>query len=410
MGLQNSQGITTLPHGPAAAPVALRAAAARPKEARFLGWQQTLSRRIFPLYTILRPGHPLDKSTVSEKTLRENHFRVPRTPSPYPGVAPSPWHDLGTELDDPLTAGEAVGFAGLDYTVVRKPMAGFVDRDAATSVANRWVTTRTDTGEVLGIVGEGYEPVQNRDAFSFFDTLVADGTASYETAGIIGRGERMWILARLPGFMSVNENDHVNKYLLLSNSHNDFPSVRVKLTPVRVVCNNTLSAALQGAGEIRVRQTADGPEKMKKALAVLALSNRLFGDLEIIFNRMALTKITDRQLQDYVNTLLPVDRAAVDGTAAVRTRDAVLSLYETGQGADLSRGTLWGAFNCVTEYTDHLMVAGGSSRLESIWFGRGEELKIEAFRLAWRMMLILRRSTCFSGFLHRDSSGRWRCV
>jgi phage/plasmid-like protein (TIGR03299 family) len=381
---QHPQEVTKTPCVPV--PECIRAPVGRVQDVRFLGWQETLSRRVYPLYTILSAGHPLDKSTVSEKTLRENHFRVPRTPSPYPGVTPSPWHDLGTELDDPLTASEAVGFAGLDYTVVRKPMEGFVDRDTAADVSGRWVTTRTDTGDVLGIVGEGYEPVQNRDAFSFFDTLVADGTASYETAGIIGRGERMWILAKLPGFMSVNEDDHVNKYLLLSNSHDDCGSVRVKLTPVRVVCNNTLTAALQGAGEVHVRHTADGPENVKKALAVLALSTRLFDELDAVFNRMALTKVTDGQLLEYVKALVPDDGTGVDGAAAGRTREAVLNLYESGQGANLSRGTLWGAFNCVTEYTDHLMEADPSTRLESIWFGRGEELKLKAFRLAWRMM------------------------
>jgi len=386
MGRQSHQGNPGTPCGPFAPPEAVRAPAGRVQEVRFLGWQQTLSRRIYPLYTIHRKGHPLDKSTVSEKTLRENHFRVPRTPSPYPGVATSPWHDLGTELDDPLTAREAVGMAGLDYTVVRKPMAGFVDRSLAASVADRWVTTRTDTGEVLGIVGRGYEPVQNRDAFSFFDSLVADGTASYETAGIIGRGERMWILAKLPGFITVNENDHVNKYLLLSNSHEDCRSVRVQLTPVRVVCNNTLTAALQGAGEVHLRHTSRGSDDAKKALAVLALSNRLFGELDTVFNRMALTKITGDQLLDYVKALVPDDGMDVEGEAAGKTREAVLNLYESGQGAGLSRGTLWGAFNCVTEYTDHLMGGEPSTRLESIWFGRGEELKLKAFRLAGQMM------------------------
>ena len=383
---QRPQEITKTLRVPVAVPEDIRAPVGRVQDVRFLGWQQTLSRRIYPLYTILRPGHPLDKSTVCERNRRENHFRVPRTPSPYPGAAPSPWHDMGKELDDTLTANEAVGFAGLDYTVVIKPMAGFVDQDIDASVSDRWVTTRTDTGDVLGIVGEDYEPVQNRDAFSFFDTLVADGTASYETAGIIGRGERMWILAKLPGFMSVNENDHVNKYLLLSNSHDDCRSVRVKLTPVRVVCNNTLTAALQGAGEVHVPHTAGGPENVKTALALLAHSNRLFGELDAVFNKMALTKITDEQLLQYVKALVPDDGADADGAAAGRTRESVLNLHESGQGAALSRGTLWGAFNCITEYTDHLMEADPSTRLESIWFGRGEELKRKAFRLAAQLM------------------------
>jgi len=295
---------------------------------------------------------------------------------------------MGTELLYPATAREAIEFAGLNYTVVKKPLKEAVELNQPGKVPDRWATVRTDNGAVLGIVDDSYEPVQNRDAFKFFDNLVGTGEAISETAGSLGRGERIWILAKLPGYIKVNRKDIVGKYLLLSNSHDGSSLVRVKLTPIRVVCNNTLTAALQGAGEIQVRHTASAAEDLKQSASLLGLTNSLYEQLDAVFNRMALTKITDQQLQDYVKALVP-DEGEGEGEDFKKNqeiREAFLTLHESGQGADLSRGTLWGAFNCVTEYTDHGTEGNPSTRLESMWFGRGEQLKLKAFQLAERMM------------------------
>jgi phage/plasmid-like protein (TIGR03299 family) len=379
-----SLGGTITSHSPPPPPDYFRARVVQEQEVVFLGWQKTTSGDIYPLYNILKIGHPLYLSTVTEKTLQAQHLRIPRTPSPYQGVAPSPWHTLGNELVNPATAREAIESAGLDYTVAKKPMKEFVEPNDAADVSDRWVTVRTDTGDVLGIVEDSYEPVQNRDAFTFFDNLVGADEAIYETAGTLGKGERIWILAKLPGFIKVHGKDIVSKYLLLSNSHDGSSLVRVKLTPIRVVCNNTLTAALKGAGEINIRHTADAAEDMKQALSLLELTNSLYEQLDAVFNRMALTKISEKQLLDYVNALVPDNDEDNEKNQGIRK--SCLELHESGQGADLSRGTLWGAFNSVTEYTDHGMEGDPATRLESIWFGRGEQLKRKAFQLAERMM------------------------
>jgi len=355
------------------------------EDARFVGWQKT-SSDIFPLYNVLKVGHPSYLSTVTEKTLHSLHMRIPRTPSPYPDVAPSPWHNVGTELDNPATGREAIEAAGLNFTVVKKPLIEVVEFNNPLDAGERWATVRTDTGDVLGIVGDAYEPIQNRDAFTFFDHLVRAEEAIYETAGVIGRGERVWILAKLPGYIKVHGNDIVSKYLLLTNSHDGSSAVRVKLTPVRVVCNNTLTAALQGEGEVHIGYTVSAAENMKQALSLLGLSNSLYQKLDTTFSHMAATRITDKQLLDYVRALIPDKEADKDNAKNQRIREAVLELYESGQGANLSRGTLWCAFNRVTEYTDHEMEGNPTTRLESIWFGRGEQLKIKAFQLAGSMM------------------------
>ena len=174
-------------------------------DAIFLGWQKKSSKDIFPLFNITVADHPLYQSTVSEATLRRLHLRVPQIPSPYPETAQPLWHDMGFELNHPETAREAMQMAGLDYTVVKKPlgMKTGLKKEA-------YATLRTDTCDILGVVNESYEPVQNIDAFTFFDTPVADHEATYETAGVLGKGECVWLLAKLPGHITVHgvKEDH----------------------------------------------------------------------------------------------------------------------------------------------------------------------------------------------------------
>ena len=160
-------------------------------------------------------------------------------------IGESPWHKLGTKLDKPATAFEAIQAAQLDFMVVKFPIKTVRHE---LPVENHFATVRTDTLQTLGVVGSRYEPIQNKDAFDAFDTLVGEGEAIYHTAGALGKGERIWLLAKLPDYIRVNLNDIVEKYLLLVNSHDGSGSVKVKLTPIRVVCENTLSMALQGDG------------------------------------------------------------------------------------------------------------------------------------------------------------------
>jgi len=352
-------------------------------DANFLEWQGKLAGELFPLFNITVADHPLYKSTVSEETLRRLHLRIPRIPSPYPETGPSPWHNLGTELNHPKTARDAIEMAGLNYTVVKKPLKlkPGLKQDA-------YATVRMDTKDVLGFVNESYKLIQNIDAFTFFDELVAENEAIYETAGVLGKGECVWILAKLPGYINVHGNDIVNKYFLLTNSHDGSSHVRVKLTPIRVVCNNTLTAALQGAGEVQISHTPNAVQDLEQATTLLGLSNYLYEQLSAIFNGMAARKITAEQLRDYVRALVPDNEEAENTARTEKIRNSVLQLHESGRGAHLARGTLWGAFNSVAEYTDHMMLDEDSTmRLNSIWFGHGEQLKLKAFHLAQQMLI-----------------------
>lgn len=301
-------------------------------------------------------------------------------------VGEVPWHKLGTELEKPATAQEAIQAAGLDFKVALKPVKTVINRHRKI-VPNTFATVRTDTSEVLGVVGSRYQPIQNRDAFAFFDGIVDQDEAIYHSAGVLGKGERIWILAKL-AYIRVSKNDIVNKFLLLTNSHDGSMVVRAKLTPVRVVCSNTLSIALAGnEQEVRVRHTANAVQKLEQAHKLLGLTNHLYQQLDSVFNKMALKRFTEKQLMDYVKTLVPANPDAKFQTRNENIRQAILELHESGQGADMSRGFLWGAYNAVTEFSDHVQHSRDANKqLNSIWFGGGERLKLRAFNLAQKML------------------------
>jgi len=301
-----------------------------------------------------------------------------------------PWHQLGRRLDKPATAAEALEEARLNYTVVKKPLKAIISGRHYADVPGSFATVRIDTNVVLGVVGSRYEPVQNKDAFNFFDPLVDRSEAIYHTAGVLGRGEKIWLLAKLPDYIRVGKKaDPIEKFVLIYNSHDGSSVVRTKLTPIRVVCNNTLSTALSGVEqEVRIRHTPSATEKLQEAHKLLGLTNQLYTQLDYIFNRMALRKVSGQQLVDYVKTLVPDNPEAENKTRTENIRNQILYLHDDIPEAAMHRGTLFGLVNATSEYCDHNGdQKDPSKQLRSIWFGgSGEQLKLRAFKLAESML------------------------
>lgn len=304
-------------------------------------------------------------------------------------VGETPWHRLGIKLDRPATAQEAIDFANLNYPVEKRALKAVLPGRQLIDVPNQFATVRMDESlSILGTVGRRYQVIPNVAAFSFFDGLIDRDEAVYHSAGVIGKGERCFILAKLPGHIRVLKNDPLDKYVLLLNSHDGSTPTLARFTSVRVVCQNTLSAALSGSEQsVSIRHTANAQQKLEEAHKILGLYNSLAAQLQFIFNRMALTKITDKQLLDYVKTLIPQNEEAESNVRTDNIRNTLLELNETGRGAELARGTLWNALNCVAEYTDHVQNSQNPQKaLKSIWFGSGEQLKQRAFKLAESML------------------------
>lgn len=308
-------------------------------------------------------------------------------------VGEVPWHRLGTKLDQPATAREAIEAAGLNYLVELKPLRTADGHD----VPMRKATVRADTNEVLGVVGNGYVPVQNFQAFGFLDAVVADGGLRYHTCGALGRGERVWLLAKLPGHIRVKDSaDIVDKFLLLSNSHDGSAALRVYFTPVRVVCQNTLALAerrSRGQG-VSILHKGDLEAKIREAQQVLGFAARFYDDAAEQINRLASHYPTAAQVSAYFRELYPDPEEGKDNTRAANVRQELERLFVEGIGHDepAIKSSTWAAFNAVTEFVDHVRPGRGandadraSRRLDSIWFGSGARLKQQAWNLALAM-------------------------
>lgn len=305
----------------------------------------------------------------------------------------SPWHGLGQKLDAPATAQEAIMAAGLDFEVQLTPIATY---DGLT-VEGRRAVVRYDKQEVLGVVSDRYVPVQNRQAFSFLDCCVADGGLRYHTAGALGRGEKIFLLAKLPESIRVkNSDDLVDKYLLLSNAHDGSAALRIFFTPIRVVCQNTLNLAeRRGQGQgVSILHKGNLEAKIREAQRVLGLAQRFYDDAAARIDSLASHYPSQQQLKQFFASLYPDPEESKDNARAKKVREELQRLFDEGIGHDdpAIKGTSWTALNAVTEYIDHRRSTRGkddsdraSRRLDSIWFGSGANLKAKAWDLALQM-------------------------
>jgi phage/plasmid-like protein (TIGR03299 family) len=241
---------------------------------------------------------------------------------------------------------------------------------------------------VYGVVGAHYTPLQNREAFQFFDPIVGEGAAIYHTVGALGNGEHVWILAKLPGHIHVVGDDIAEKYLLISNSHDGKSSVRVKFTPVRVVCQNTLTMALKRGSVVRVAHTKSVVDNLKNAREMLGIINSGFQEFEVLYTKMADLLVDSSLLDRYLRAVFP-DPENHDGEKAREIagqhRAWAEHFFAEGRGNQEKgvKGTLWAAYTGVTEYVDHHRGKKTSEQhLYSVWFGAGYQIKSRAFESA----------------------------
>lgn len=303
----------------------------------------------------------------NEKTQKHSFFSVKE----------KAWHSLGQIITDYPTSAEAIKHAGLDYIVAKRSLITFseyIDQQGMLNsipdieVDNFYANVRTDTNEVLGVVGKDYNIVQNVDAFAFFDSIVGgkDGIL-YETAGALGKGERIFITAKLPDYIRVGRVDCIEKYLFLTSSHDGFGSISASFTPVRICCQNTLNAALKNhTNSIKIRHTASAQERLKQAHQLLGITNQLANELEEVFNHWSKVKITDRQVKRLVQLAMAPNKETLNNlktnkqdefsSAYTNIVNNVLeyALTSPTQQMETTKGTLFGAYNGVTGYFQNM--------------------------------------------------------
>ena len=310
-------------------------------------------------------------------------------------VKEKPWHGLGQVVQEYPTSEEAIRYAGLDYSVVKSPLFttakelaiatdGTIQDNHSIAVPNFYATMRTDSNTVLGVVGKDYEIVQNRDAFSFFDSIVGGGDGiQYETAGALGNGERIFITAKLRGNIMVGNNDPIEKYLFLTTSHDGSGSITAAFTPIRIVCANTLSAAMHcKSNTVRIRHTSNAKQRLEQAHKVMGISNKLSAELEGIFNQWAKVRITDKEVKRLIEmamapnkeTLLKLQTGRMDEASTMYKNvcDDVFAyaMMNDTQQLDTTKGTVFGAYNAVTGYFQNVRnYRDDEAKLKSLLMG-----------------------------------------
>ena len=211
-----------------------------------------------------------------------------------------PWHDLGTRVCEAPASKDALHFAGLDWKVDQEP----IYTAEGIQIAGYQANIRDTDRKVLGVVTDRYKVVQNTEAFSFTDALLGEGVR-YETAGSLQGGRKVWLLAKLPQEYII-AGDRISPYLVFSNTHDGSGAVRVAITPIRVVCSNTLNLALQTAKRsFSMIHTGDIREKMKEARDTLFLADRYMDHLGKEIEKLRMQKLTDTQAEEYIKLLLP---------------------------------------------------------------------------------------------------------
>jgi phage/plasmid-like protein (TIGR03299 family) len=273
------------------------------------------------------------------------------------------WHSLGKVTEGALTSEEAIKEALLDWKVIQEPVT-FGKKHIV--VPGKFVNVRQDTGVPLGIVGANYEVVQNKDAFTFFDSIVGKKEALFETAGALFEGQRIFISAKLPDYIKVAKDDLIEKYLFLTTSHDGSGSIIGAFTPVRVVCNNTLNAALTGLKNstgpiVRLRHTTSVKERLEEAHKLMGITNQLATEMQEIFITMSKKKIVEKQLthlivatlksKEYLNKIWIGDPKDVS-TRMKNQVTEIVTYAKTNESQQMAStdGTVFGAYNAITGY------------------------------------------------------------
>jgi phage/plasmid-like protein (TIGR03299 family) len=285
-------------------------------------------------------------------------------------VGTTPWHGLGNKVEADIGIEDAIVSAGLDWEV------GLKDLQTVDGVpVNHRATYRKSDGSILGVVGPRYTPLQNREAFDWFQPFLDAGECGIHTAGSLHSGQKVWVLAQLNRDNSeIVPGDEVCKFILLSNSHDGTTAIRVGYTPIRVVCVNTLAFAHSHADSklIRIRHTRSSKNNLEQVRDIMDNINAGFEATAEQYRFLASKNFNQADIRRYVKVMLGIEGTA-DGDIKTRTRnimDEILALVEgPKQSATNVRGTWWAAYNGFNEYLNYNKGRTEDNRLDSLWFG-----------------------------------------
>lgn len=304
-----------------------------------------------------------------------------------------PWHGMGVILDAPQTSEEAIVAAGLNWEV-EKRQAYFVNKNGVNEkIPDQFGVIRTWDETCLGDAGKNWQPLQNKDAFKFFDPFVQSGEASYETAGSLENGKRVWILAKINRApIEIVKGDVVEKYILLTNYHKAGVAVTGGLTPIRVVCNNTLTGAIMSSRSrlFKANHSSKMNQRLEDIQASIAEADMAFQSAAEAYRTMARKQLSTKLIEEFLANTFQWQQtdnlSKREESFKIKQTETILRLMETGRGADIQgvKGTVWGLYNGITEFVQHEQ-GKDESRLKNAWFGSGMALNERAYSEALRL-------------------------
>ena len=294
-----------------------------------------------------------------------------------------PWHGLGTQVSDDISTDGMMEAAGLDWSVTKQPMYYMDDLGEMGEVPGKSALVRSSDNKVMDIVGQDWNPVQNAEAFEFFREFVDSGDMKMHTAGSLKDGKMVWALAKVNDGFTIKTDqgeDSVESYLLFSNPHQYGKSIDVRFTPIRVVCNNTLTLSLNQNVDQYVRMGHQRPFNAEDAMATLGMAHKKLETYKEAAEYLCQKSYTSEQMVDYFNQVFP--SASDRDSNKSRVAQEVM---HTQAGANLGEGTFWQLFNTVTYMTDHTLGRNSDTRLQSSWYGQNQNVKKKALELAVSM-------------------------
>lgn len=295
-------------------------------------------------------------------------------------AGPVPWHGLGTQVPADLTPEQILEAAGLDWEVYKVPAFASVNGEQVD--VNRSALVRDADHKVLDVVSNDWNPVQNAEAFDFFNEFVMAGDMEMNTAGSLKGGQIVWGLAKVKESFELFKGDQIDSYLLFSNFHKYGFSTDVRFTPIRVVCNNTLTLSLNSSVERMVKFSHRQAFNADLAKDMLGIATDKLAKYKEMAAFLGSKKAKHESVIEYFERVFPMSSTKEDVKELSRNAKASLAILDKQPGHQYAEGSWWQPFNAVTFMTDHVVGRSADSRLASSWYGQNKTLKTKALELA----------------------------
>jgi phage/plasmid-like protein (TIGR03299 family) len=298
-----------------------------------------------------------------------------------------PWHGLGKRVPADLSPEQMLKAANLDWTVDRKPLF-FSDEQGNKVLTSSTALVRSSDNKVLTVVSDKWNPVQNIEAFEFFNDFVNAGEMEMHTAGSLKGGKVVWALAKIKDSFELFGGDKVEGYLLFSNPHEFGRSIDIRFTPIRVVCNNTITVAINEQVEHFVKVNHRSKFDADAVKSTLGVAKERLNSYKEQAQFLGSKKFKQETITEYFNRVFPTlsrndeYKTLIDKEPISRQAKAAFDVLQTQPGARFAEGSWWHAFNTVTFLTDHLLGRSKDTRLTSAWYGTNKIKKDKALDLA----------------------------